>query len=891
MSNASDWQPLTDYSSFARRCLNLWPDACQQLLDKQRLQQPGVSPAQLPESASLDQLNQYLRCYRQTEALRICWRDVKAQADLSATLTELSRLAEHCLQAALSWHRDDFEQRFGSLHNAAGDAFDFAIIALGKLGGAELNFSSDIDIMFVHDGCGRSDGRRRLHADDYVNRLGRAVCNSLHRVQEGGRVYRVDTRLRPFGDSGALVWSRQAMEQYYVQQGRDWERFALQKARVVAGDSELGNGLLNDLQPFIYRRYLDYGLFEGIREMHAEILRQGERLGQREHLKLGAGGIREIEFLVQSLQLLRGGRQPDLRHPNLLISLQRLVCHDYLAADEAQRLRAAYMELRKLENRLQMRDDRQLHQLPATASEQETYARFCGYADWASLYQVLQQHRQQVSALFAEHLGSDAHGAAANQPAAAETDSTQPGIERSVHSPLQALKDAGMATAELESLHQGIERKLQDASAHHRWQSLQPLLLNEALRSKAPARAYRNALSIIDTIARRSNYLALLLEMPQARQRMIELCADGGYLVQSLQANPLLLDDLVDPQLLHNLEASAGDLRQRIQTGINALQDAELQWLQLHHWKQSYQFRIAGNEWLGRIDALQARQQLSWLAEAVISISLDCCRRNSGLDVDLAVIAFGSLGAAEMHYSSDLDLVFLYADEDRAQEYAATRLVQKLMHWLNTPGSGQRLYAIDTRLRPNGRSGTLVSSMAAFADYQQQHAWVWEWQSLSRARCICADADLSQAFKRIRHDILVPAHEATVIGQPVLEMYARICSEHKLAEESLAACRLRIQFLLQYWLLTLDLHAYHDVSVGTIPRNGLEQMHMLADLYPQLQQPCASLQPLWIRLLQARNQAQLKLSQAPAATDIAAGIDPVWQQFLLADHAVTQQPN
>ena len=859
-----DWTPLTEYSSFARRCLKLWPQACQRLLDRGRLQRPGLAAPEAAPTTTLQVLDQHLRCYRQTEALRICWRDVNEQAGLEETLSELSMLAEQCLQSALDWHRRDALQRFGQLSDSAGNAFGFSVIALGKLGGAELNFSSDIDIMFVHNACGRSSGPRRLHADDYVNRLGRALCNSLHKVQDGGRVYRVDTRLRPFGDSGALVWSRQAMEQYYVQQGRDWERFALQKARVVAGDRALGNELLNALQPFIYRRYLDYGLFEGIREMRAEIRRQAERQDQREHLKLGSGGIREIEFLVQSLQLLRGGREPELRHPNLLNSLQLLHRHGHLALPDCDALHAAYSELRRLENRLQMRDDRQLHQLPTASDEREAYAVFCGYRDWASLYQTLQQHRQHVSTLFSDHLGG-----------------SEPSRNESAAAPNHAhpvLDDSRLAQADLAALHKSIERKLVDASAHRRWQRLQPQLLHACRQSKAPEQAYRNALGIIAAIARRSNYLALLLEMPQARQRMIELCADGGYLVHSLQRHPMLLDDLIDPQLLDNLATSAEALQQRMRSGIEALDDAELQWQQLQHWQESYQFRIAGNEWLGNIDSLQARQQLSWLAEAVIAISLDCCRRQRGKTLNLAVIAFGSLGAAEMHYHSDLDLVFLYADEDREREHAATRLVQKLMHWLTTPGGGQRLYAIDTRLRPNGRSGTLVSSMSAFASYQQQHAWVWEWQSLCRARCICADATLQQRFAQVRHSILAPAHAPASIRQPVQDMYARLCQEHALATDSVAACRLRIQFLLQYWLLTRPLdQPGNQTGADPIPTNAMAQMQLLATGFADLQAPCEALQGLWTQLLAARNQAQLSLVEPSAVADIAAAIDGIWR--------------
>lgn len=882
------WSQLTDYSAFAERCLRLWPQACQALIDQQRLQQAGVADfaavvtetQDAVESLSLDQLEHQLRCYRQTEALRICWRDVCGEADLISTLSELSRLAEHCLQAALLWHRQDFQRRFGDLEDARGEPFQFSILALGKLGGEELNFSSDIDIMFVHNGADRSSGPRRLYAQDYLTRMAQALSNSLHKVQEGGRVYRVDTRLRPFGDSGALVWSRQAMEQYYVQQGRDWERYALQKARVVAGDQQLGTALLQELQPFIYRRYLDYGLFEGIRGMREDISRQAERLGHREHLKLGSGGIREIEFLVQSLQLLRGGRQPSLRHHNLLTSLQRLQQHDYLDAVDAARLHRAYCELRRLENRLQMRDDRQLHQLPLAADERTQFAQFCAYADWDSLYAQLQHHRQHVSRLFrAQFVDQHQHDTGPAENLFSNPQTLQQQLK------LDATDATELQLRELTVMRDQIDRKLVDASAHRRWQQLQPLLLQDASASKAPALALRNALSIIAAIARRSNYLALLLEMPPARKRMVEFCAIGGYMVQALQANPMLLDDLIDPRLLSNLAASASELEQRIRVGINSSNDPEQQLLQLQQWQQSYRFRIAGNELLDQLDSHQARQQLSWLAEAIVRISLDCCRQHSGHDLDLAVIAFGSLGAMEMHYESDLDLVFLYADEAREHEHSATRLVQKLMHWLTSLGGGQRLYQIDTRLRPNGRSGTLVSSLSAFRDYQQTRAWVWEWQSLTRARCVAGSRALQQAFVSIRHATLAPAHAADGIRQAMLSMYQRIATQQRLRPQGFAESRLRIQFLLQYWLLT---QAQPDTE---IPCNGLQQMQFLANQQAWLAARSQTLRPLWLQLLHSQNQMQLTGTQKPLPADLASQVASIWQQvFADADGTDVEQP-
>lgn len=840
------WKPLSDHSSFARRTLRLWPVACQQLLDQKRLEKGGVDQADISLNLTPTEFDQRLRELRQTECLRIAWRDVTGAAGLSETLGDLSKLAEHLLQITVTYHQQILQQRFGPALQQNEDPARFCVLAMGKLGGGELNFSSDIDVVFIHDGIGRTagiDDGRHIDSADFFTRLAQAVIRSLDAISEFGQVYRVDTRLRPYGSTGRLVWSTGAMEQYYLQEGRDWERYALLKARPVAGDHSLGSELLHELQPFVYRRYLDYGLFAGVRQMRNDIATAAARKRHRDHLKLGPGGIREIEFLVHSLQLLRGGQQPVLREPNLLKALALLNQHDVLEPEITELLGQAYILLRRLENGLQMLDDQQTHVVPDDAEQYDNWAWLSGFDDIAKLQTELQQARNCVDEQFENWFGDDNE-----QASAASVDLSQPLQAHQLRTWLGDVADEQLASVNTSLAR--INKQPLPPGARSRLEALLPNVLRSAAQTSNVQRALQHGLALLESIAGRSNYLALLQEQPQALTRMLEYGARSDYIASKLQRQPALLDELIDPVTLADLPESLDDYRQRLEPVLAQHgDDPEQQLYRLQHWRQSYTLRIAANELLEKIDTPIAQQQLSWLAEAVIDAVLTQTQSLVKNDVSLTVIAYGTLGASEMHYESDLDLVFLYSDETEGAERLATRKAQKLIHLLTSMGPGGRLYEIDTRLRPNGKSGTLVSSLHAFSEYQKKQAWVWEWQALCRARCIYGDSHNKESFQQLRQSLLAPALPENELREAIVDMYQRIIKQQTLppAEES----RLKIQFVTQYCLLTTKLP---DV---TLPQNLIKQLDYLAALRPDILQLCKPLTNDIVTLQHYRHQQQL----------------------------------
>lgn len=841
-TNHNIWQPLAEYSRFARRILRLWPQACDDLTAGQRLEKSGVAAFNFDDDLPESNFDRKLREHRQSECLRIAWRAVTHTAGLEQTLSELSELAQQLLQATLTYQQNILGQRFGQPQNQDQSQARFCVLAMGKLGGGELNFSSDIDVVFIHDGDGRTDGPRRIDSADYFTRLARAVIHSLDAVSEYGQVYRVDTRLRPYGTTGRLVWSTGAMQQYYLQEGRDWERYALLKAHAVAGDLSLGDELLSELQPFIFRRYLDYGLFAGVRQMRSDIATAAARRRHRDNLKLGPGGIREIEFLVYSLQLLRGGQQPALRQPNLLHALTLLEQHDVLDSEVCGDLEQSYRRLRELENGLQILDDQQTHDVPEDDQLREDWAQLCGFSDAAELMHALQHTRRTVAEHFDEWFGDD-------------DDSEHPPIDLSL--PLKADDLPGLSSETVDDLLPPVNASLTRINkqplppgARVRLEALLPDMLHAARQTAAADKALKHGLAMLETIAGRSNYLALLHEHPQALSRMLEYGARSDFIAEKLQRQPSLLDELIDPITLSDLPDSLDEYRRRLQPVLQPHRDdPEQQLYRLQHWRQSYVLRIAANELLEKIDTPTAQQQLSWLAEAVIDAVLKLTGSMLSEDVPLTIIAYGTLGAEEMHYQSDLDLVFLYPDEPAGLERLATRKAQKLIHLLTSMGPGERLYEIDTRLRPNGRSGTLVSSFRAFKEYQENQAWVWEWQALCRARCIHGEEEVRLGFEHLRHQLLAVARPEPESRSAIADMYQKISAQRRLSNEE--KLWIKTQFLTQLWLLTMVLNE------EPIPANNFKQLEYLSRRLPCNAGDYLLLSDSWRMLQKRRHFLQL----------------------------------
>ncbi|PNS08500.1 bifunctional [glutamate--ammonia ligase]-adenylyl-L-tyrosine phosphorylase/[glutamate--ammonia-ligase] adenylyltransferase [Solilutibacter silvestris] len=776
-------------SDFAIETLRRQPDVLRALLHDD-----GTRPFPRPELAPdrRDAWPSLLRRYRQAESTRLVWRDVLGLDSVEETLRGSSRLAEQCLALALTALERDFAERHGVVRAADGGVQRLVVFALGKLGGGELNFSSDIDIVFAYPEDGASDGARPLDAEQYFARLGQQLAKLLDEVTAEGFSHRVDLRLRPYGNAGRMAWSFSALEQYFQREGRDWERYAWQKARPVAGDIDAGELFLRMLRPFVYRRYLDFGALEGLREMKALIAAEVARREMQDDIKRGPGGIREIEFLAQALQLIRGGREPALQQRGLLAALDALVTAGQMDAAVGAALRDDYRFLRRLENRLQMLRDAQTYAFPESPGDRERIATTLGHADWDGLLADLDVHRVRVANEFSALLGS--------RRDSDEKDGLS-GYWRSLPDGGEASLLAGTGFADVESADQQLRQFVRGLSpavmsdvARARLDRLMPALLATSGRAAQPDLALSRALSLVQNVLRRSNYLALLDEQPQALERLIDALSRSALLGERVAAHPVLLDELLDRR-------AAGDLPDAATMGeacARALEhgdgDVEQSLVLLNETRQALSFRIALAALDGQQPASASTQQLAWLADAVVASVVrlawtDLVRAHGRVaDARFAVLGYGSVGGEELGFGSDLDLVFLHDGDDTAQSDGArpldatrwfARLAQKIVSLLQTPTRAGRLYDVDMRLRPDGASGLLVTSLAAYADYQRHRAWTWEHQALVRARCVMADPEgrLANDFDAVRAEVLEQSRDATTLAADVIAMRQRMRRE------------------------------------------------------------------------------------------------------------------
>ncbi len=802
-------------SDFAIDVLQAQPTLLTQLLAD--AQQPITAPELTPENRA--EWATLLRRYRQAASMRLVWRDVLDGADVEEILTGSTALAETCIQLALTALQTEFEQRFGVVRTAEGQVQTLVVFALGKLGGRELNFSSDVDLVYAYEQDGESDGGRILHAQDYFARLGQQLAKLLDEVTADGFCHRVDLRLRPFGSAGRVAMSFAAMELYFQREGRDWERYAWQKARPVAGDFAAGERFLAMLRPFVYRRYLDYGALDGLRAMKAMIAAEVTRKELADDIKRGPGGIREIEFLAQALQMIRGGREPALRRRHLLTALQAIMRAGYISTEVGEALIKAYRFLRRLENRLQMMGDAQTYALPSDAIQQQRIALGLGYAHWAQLVTDLQTQRQWVSQEFAALLAPQQHECV---PA----DALQ-GYWRALpdHADANVLLASGFVQAE------GLHTQLRDFSrspgvrdlsdtARARLDRILPALLQHASATVQPDTVLRRVLPLLGTILRRASYLALLDEQPAALVRLADTLGKSALLGERLVAYPLLLDELLDVRISGGLP-SMDSMRLQCREAVRQ-SDIEQALGALNEVRQALSFRFALAFLDGRIDAKECAQHLAWLADAVIdgvlTLATEEVRSAHGEIAGgcFAVLGYGTLGGEELGFGSDLDLVFLFdAPEDAlsngARPLDATRwyarLGQKIVSLLAVRTAAGRLFDVDVRLRPDGAKGLLVSSLASFTEYQQKRAWTWEHQALVRARGIAGDACLLAAFETLRRQVLSAPREAARLREDVAGMRQKMRTELDRSDAAMLDIKqgqgglVDLEFLLQFIVL------------------------------------------------------------------------------------------
>ena len=812
---------VPDGSRYAQRLAQARPELFQAALAA--IEQPfdaGTMRAYLDAQPTADEaaLKRTLRRLRQTVMLRVLLRDLSGRAPLAEVVASMSDLAELSLGYALE-HLGVWLQAQHGTPMSNGKRQELIVVGMGKLGGRELNVSSDIDLIFVYPEEGetvcRGAGSRPLSNHEYFTRLGRKLINALADITEDGQVFRVDMRLRPNGDSGALACSFDALENYFIAEGREWERYAWIKARSVCGDHAWE--LAATARPFVFRKYLDFGAFAAMRSLHAQIRAEVARRDLAGHIKLGPGGIREIEFIAQAFQLIRGGRDAELQTRPTLEVLTLLQKKGLLPAQAVAELRTAYDFLRRLEHRLQYLDDAQTHELPADSRDQALIAAAMGFDDYAAFMTRLDAHREQVSRHFDGVFAGpvqDEHSCTPLWLGQLDAEAAQERLS------VLGFTDTGAALARLAGA-RASPRYLQLPQASlERYDALVPHVIELAAKAGAPETALARALDLLEAISRRGSYLALLHEYPQALEKVVQLLAASGWAAAYVTRHPLLLDELLDARTLYaapDWEEFAANLRAQLSRHEG---DAERLMNVLREAHHAQVFRLLAQDLAGQLTVEVLADHLSALADLMLAITLELCwaqlRKRHRDAPRFAIAAYGKLGGKELGYASDLDIIFLYDDADARAPELYSRLAQRINTWLTSATSSGVLFETDLRLRPNGASGLMVSSVDAFREYQEKDAWVWEHQALTRARYCAGDAGVGAAFEAERIAILRRSRDPDALRREVVSMRQQMADAHPNRTDLFDLKHDRggmidIEFMVQYLVLA-HAHRYPQLT-------------------------------------------------------------------------------
>lgn len=740
-----------------------------------------------------------LRTVRQLVMERLIRLDCEARAPLGDITRAVTELAELALDHACRHAREELDSRHGAPLGPQGQPVQLWIIGMGKLGARELNVSSDIDLIYVyeHDGdtAGIEGGRGRISNHEYFARAVKAIYSLVGDTTEHGFVFRVDLALRPNGNSGPAAISLSALEEYLQVQGREWERFAWLKSRVVAPTSCIGSPEVQALRgvvlPFVFRRYLDYSVFDALRSLHRQIRdhaakRSAGHPERANDVKLSRGGIREIEFTVQLLQVVRGGQFPELRRRPTLEALQRLAQAGLMPQETADAMARAYVFLRQVEHRIQYLDDQQTHVLPTRDDDLAWIASTMGYPDCCAFLHELDAHRELVAQEFDTLLGGNEKKQCSGGGCGGPKASAPP-------------------PPELESL---LEQLPEDFRARvAEWRN-NPRVAN--LRDEARARLFRivqrtaqwlgegrcsleaagRLTNWLEPLMRRESYLALLLERPPVHQQLLALLGAAKWPARYLLQHPGVIDELVGDTLMAERFVVADferELAQRLKSLQSTGEDDDETLLNLLRRAQHAEtFRTLARDVGGRITVEQVADDLSALADSVLRITTQWCwnrLKNRHREVpQFGIIGYGKLGGKELGYGSDLDIVFVFDDDDERAPEVYAAFVRKLINWLTVKTGEGDLYEIDTALRPNGNSGLLVTSFDAYANYQQQRgsntAWTWEHQAMTRARFVLGSPELQARFDAVREAVITSARDASALKEEIVTMRERVRSAH-----------------------------------------------------------------------------------------------------------------
>jgi [glutamine synthetase] adenylyltransferase / [glutamine synthetase]-adenylyl-L-tyrosine phosphorylase len=802
------------------------------------------------ERGDMASVQRVLRRFRQREWLRIVWREASGRASVMQSCHELSLLADACVHYALPRLQQQLAQQLGKPLAKDGTEQVLIVLALGKYGAYELNLSSDIDLIlaFPEDGETVVDVSATANPtidttasttglfqpctiQYFFTRLGQLLIAALDTITPDGFVFRIDLRLRPYGSAGALALSCEAMEEYYHSQGRDWERFAMIKARAVTGTATVVQVLMETLRAFTYRRYLDFSTLASLRDLKLQIEQQVRRKGLVNNIKLGSGGIREIEFIVQVLQVINGGRQRSLQQASLLTTLQRLVELALLPPRDATLLGEHYGFLRRLENAIQALRDQQTHDYPSDELAQARLACSLGFTDAAALSAQLTQVRQDVAALFANIIKPQQ---ARREPSADERwqqlwlQTMEPTVAQAFLQ-TQHFQEPAEILSRLQATRQSRQVLALDKWGRERLDRFMPRLLAESALMSAPSHVFLRVFPFVQAVLRRSAYLVLLLENPLALKQLLQLCAASPWVVDLLSRYPALLDELLRPL---QQPPPLQELQQRLQQQLlrSAPDDVEEQLRVIQSFKQEQLLNVAAAELARTMPLMKVSDYMTWIAETIVTEVLSLAwqqltarhgfpanKQGQVGECDFVVIAYGKLGGLELSYGSDLDLVFLHDGHSELDTTSTAsplnstafyvQLGQKMLALLSTQTLMGKLYEIDLRLRPSGASGALVSTVESFRRYQQDSAWTWEHQALVRTRVIAGSATLASRFIEVRNAVLGKPRDLATLQNDILSMRERMLKQHgsRNAEQfdikQDAGGLIDIEFIVQYAVL------------------------------------------------------------------------------------------
>ncbi|WAR45591.1 bifunctional [glutamate--ammonia ligase]-adenylyl-L-tyrosine phosphorylase/[glutamate--ammonia-ligase] adenylyltransferase [Methylomonas rapida] len=919
-----DWS-VFDNALFCNSVLKVC--SCSQFVGESWLRDPGMiadlvrsgdlfSPLRREAYLSVLQAETYdgeamlarqLRLFRRREMVRIAWRDLAGWADLDETLLDLTALAEACIQTALDFFYRQACQRWGTPTLANGSPFNIVVLGMGKLGAWELNYSSDIDLIFAYAEDGILTEKKEITYGEFFTRVCRSLVKALDEITVDGFVFRTDVRLRPFGDSGPLLMNFEGMEHYYLTQAREWERYAMIKARQVAGDFETGKQLAAMIKPFVYRRYLDYGAFEELRSLKFQITQELKRKDRMENIKLGPGGIREVEFIGQAFQLIRGGQEHALQQREIQVILEALEELELMTKDDVATLKFAYRFLRRVENHIQQYQDKQTHDLPKSELVQQVLAYSLDFENWDDFKRTLDDVRDSVHAIFDQVFSLSEQD---NQQLA--TRSVWLGNDE--EQALEILADCGFANAQamydailnFKTSH-AIKRMTSKGAAV--LDRLMPLLIERVPRVDNPDVALSRILHLFEAVAGRNVYLSLLAENPDALTQLINLASASQWICDYLALYPILFDELLDPIALFEPLKKA-DLSRDLQRELSKLDphDSEQLMIALRQFKHQNVLRVAAADIMGVIPVMIVSDCLTWIAEAILGHVLERAWQMlsekhgcpPGTRAETAsrfgIVGFGKFGGIELGYASDLDLVFLY---DCADANAMTdgdkpinsgqfylRLGQKIRHILDTKMLSGVLYEADLRLRPNGDSGLLVTHIQYYEDYLRESAWTWEHQALVRGRFVAGDPVLKAQYEAIRTRILALPRDVAKLKQEVREMREKM--RENLASKQADVFDLKqskggiadIEFIVQFGVLaeTARNHSLATYTDNVRLLEGLAAHGFIgADDATTLKKAyCAYRDYGHHQVLQGESA----MAKEDEFAELRAQVDRIWQQFM-----------